>query len=391
MYNGSIDDCDYGLETDGSMKALILSCNTGTGHNACAAAVREAMLARGVPCDVRDGLGFVSGLVSRAVSAGHVCFYRYLPGLYGRAYRLAERRVKTDGGDSATFRFMGLGAKRLRACIERGGYTHVICTHLFPAMMLTGMQRRDPLPIRTAFIATDYTASPGYECVGLDWCFVPEPGLIPRFVRPDMPAERIVGCGIPVRRDFQGAGDRVAARQALGLDPDRRHLLVMSGSMGCGPLAQALEQLKARLSDSVEISVICGTNRRLYRQLDRRFGGVENIHLHGMVEHISPFMDSADLYLTKPGGLSVSEALSKGLPMVLLMAVEGCETYNMRYCVELGAAKAARTAPEAAGVCAALLRDDAALEAMRRSMAGLFQPPAAEVVCDRLLQTGAAK
>ena len=370
------------------MKALILSCNTGTGHNACAAAVREAMLARGVPCDVRDGLGFVGGAVSRVVSASHVFLYRYLPGFYGRGYRLAEKRVITDGGDSMTFRFMALGARRLRACIAREGYTHVICTHLFPAMMLTGVQRKDPLPIRTAFISTDYTASPGYECIGVDWCFVPAPGLIPQFVKPGMPASRVVGCGIPVRKDFQGRGDRDAARRALGLDPGKRHLLVMSGSMGCGPLGQALDQLTARLSDGVEISVICGTNRRLYRQLNRRFGKAANIHIHDMVERISPYMDSADLYLTKPGGLSVSEALSKGLPMVLLMAVEGCETYNMRYCVELGAARAAQTAPEAADVCAALLRDGAALKAMHHSMAGLFEPPAAEVVCDRLLQMG---
>ncbi len=370
------------------MKALILSSNTGTGHNACAAAVQEAMLARGVPCDVCDGLSFVSGLFSRVICAGHVFFYRHLPGAYSRCYRLAEKRVITDGSDSMTFRVMGLGAKRLRAYIERGGYTHVISTHLFPAMMLTGVQRRDPLPIRTAFIATDYTASPGYECIDADWCFVPEPGLIPAFVKPGVPASRVVGCGIPVRRELQGPGDREAARRALGLDPDRRHLLVMSGSMGCGPLAQALGQLKARLGESVEISVICGTNRRLFRQLSRRFGRDARIHIHGVVQRVCPYMDSADLYLTKPGGLSVSEALSKGLPMVLLMAVEGCETYNMRYCVALGAAKAAQTAPEAAEMCAALLRDDAALEGMHRSMAGLFEPPAAEVVCDRLLNVG---
>ncbi len=370
------------------MKALILSSNTGTGHNACAAAVQEAMLARGVPCDVRDGLSFVSGLFSRAISAGHVFSYRHLSGPYSWCYRLAERRVITDGSDSMTFRLMGLGIKRLRACIVKEGYTHVICTHLFPAMMLTGMQRKNPLPVRTAFIATDYTASPGYECVDVDWCFVPEPGLIPLFVKPGMPESRVVGCGIPVRRDLQGPGDREAARRALGLDPDRRQLLVMSGSMGCGHVAQALGQLTARLGEGVEISVICGTNRRLYRRLYRRFGRDARIHIHGVVDRVCPYMDSADLYLTKPGGLSVSEALSKRLPMVLLMAVEGCETYNMRYCVALGAAKSARTAPEAAEVCAALLRDGAALEDMRRSMAGLFEPPAAEVVCDCLLNVG---
>lgn len=373
------------------MKVLILSCNTGSGHNACAGAVQEALAARDIPCDIRDGLSFVSKYVSRIVSWGHVCLYRSFPTLYGVGYRRAERKAHDTEGTSPGFRFWSLGAKPLRAFIAAGGYTHVICTHLFPAMMLTRMQRQDPLPIRTAFISTDYTASPGYESIAADWCFIPEPGLIPAFERPGMPAERIVACGIPVCRALQGAGDRAAARRALGLDPAGRHLLVMSGSMGCGPLKRLIVRLAETLGDGVDISVICGTNRRLRRQLEELLGERKNVHIHDYVNQINLFMDSADLYLTKPGGLSVSEALSKRLPMLLIETVAGCETYNKRYCVALGAAVAARDPRDAKGVaalCEGLIRDDAALEKMRESMAGLFERPAAEVVCDCILEPG---
>ena len=367
------------------MKVLILSCNTGSGHNACAAAVRESMTARGVPCDVVDGLVFVSKWISELISRWHVRFYRSMPGLYGRAYKLAEKRSKPGGADSLSFRLFGLGARALRAHIVDKGYTHVICTHLFPAMMLTKMQRRDPLPIRTAFISTDYTASPGYETINVDWCFVPAPELIGQFVKPNLPESRIVGCGIPVGRAFQERGDRLAARRALGLKPDCRHLLVMSGSMGCGPLEQVLAKLREMSGDGLEISVICGTNRRLLRRLNRRFGDCGNIHTHDYVERIGLYMDSADLYLTKPGGLSVSEALSKRLPMVLLRAIEGCETYNMNYCLSHGAAVATEDPGEAAKLCAELMGDEGSLEKMRESMSGLFERPAAEVVCDCML------
>lgn len=370
------------------MKALILSCNTGSGHNACAGAVQEALAQRGVPCDIRDGLAFVSDFVSGFVSWSHVRLYRYLPRLYGTVYRFTERHAHDTEGTSPGFRFWSLGARSLRRFIAQGGYTHVICTHLFPAMMLTAMQRRDPLPIRTAFIATDYTASPGYESIAVDWCFIPTEQLAGEFEKPGLPSSRIVGCGIPVDSGFQSAPDRAAARQALGFDPNGRHLLVMSGSMGCGPLELVLTQLAAALGDDVEVSVICGTNRRLYRRLNRRLGERQNFHIYDYVERISLFMDSADLYLTKPGGLSVSEALSKRLPMLLIEAVEGCETYNLRYCLSLGAAVAPGNPRDVAALCDRLIHDDVALAKMRDSMAGLFDPPAAQVVCDRLMDSG---
>ena len=370
------------------MKALILSCNTGSGHNACARAVQEALAQRGVPCDIRDGLAFVSEFVSRFVSRWHVRFYRYLPGLYGTLYRCAERHAHDTKGSSPGFRFWALGARSLRAFIAREGYTHVICTHLFPAMMLTAMQRRDPLPVRTAFIATDYTPSPGYESIAVDWCFIPTQNLAPEFEKPGLPPSHIVGCGIPVDSGFQGTADRAAARQALGFGPQQRHLLVMSGSMGCGPLELVLTQLAKVLGEDVEISVICGTNRRLFRRLNRRLGERKHFHIYDYVERISLFMDSADLYLTKPGGLSVSEALSKHLPMLLVEAVEGCETYNMRYCLELGAAVAPDKPRDVAALCDRLIHDDAALANMRKSMTGLFEPPAAQVVCDCLMDSG---
>ena len=371
------------------MKALILSCNTGAGHNACAGAVQEALMARQIPCDIRDGLSFLSKEASRFISEWHVRFYRSMPKLYGEGYSYAEKLSQTSDDESLVAKFMNLGAKALRSCIASQGYTAVICTHLFPAMMLAQMQRQAALPITTAFISTDYTASPGYEAIAPDWCFVPAPELIPLFPRPAIPAERIVASGIPVSRAFQQPGDARAAKRALGIAPEHRHLLVMSGSMGCGPIRKIIKQLVKRLPDDVEVSVICGTNRKLSRQLNHLVSDRQNVHIHDYVDHVALFMDSADLYLTKPGGLSVSEALCKRLPMVLIQAVEGCETYNMRYCLDKGAALTAETPAAIAELCAGLIDDDRKLDAMRAAMSRLSGRPAAEIVCDCLTGTEA--
>lgn len=365
------------------MKSLILSSNTGAGHNSCARAVQEALTERGVPCDIRDGLSFLSKEASHFISEWHSRLYRSMPKLYGEGYSYAEKRSLSMDEDSLVFRFLGLGANSLRACIASQGYTSVICTHLFPAMMLTQLQRKNPMPIATAFISTDYTASPGYEVIEADWCFVPAPEIAADFVKANMPADRIVGCGMPVCRSFLTRGDRAAAKRVLGIDPAHRHLLVMSGSMGCGPLKRIMKQLARRRDDDVEISVICGTNRKLSRQLSHQLSDCENIHIHDFTDRVSLFMDSADLYLTKPGGLSVSEALAKRLPMVLLQAVKGCESYNLRYCLNKGAAVTADDPDDIPALCLRLIYDDDALESMRR--VSMPERPAAQVVCDYLL------
>ena len=364
------------------MKVLILSCNTGSGHNACAAAVQEALVARGVACNIRDGLAFVSRPVSRLISAAHVRLYRSMPRLYGRGYSLAERRSAAggDGGDSLSFRFFSLGARPLRACIASEGYTHVVSTHLFPAMMLTAMQRRDPLPIHTAFISTDYTASPGYEAIAVDRCIAPAPELIPDFTKPGVPASHVLGCGIPVSRAFQTAMDKSAARRALGLDADCRHILIMSGSMGCGPIPVMVRSIAASMPDDWEITVVCGTNEELKNELCQEYQNHAGVHIRGYEKEMPALLASADLYLTKPGGLSTSEAAAAAVPMVLVDAVAGCEENNLRHFVKLGMAVTADTAMEVAEVCVELMEEQEMLAEMKQKMRRNASGSAAEAM-----------
>ena len=367
------------------MKCLILSSNTGAGHNSCAGAIQESFMERGIPCDVRDGLGFLSKDASRFISEWHSRLYRTAPRLYGEGYNFAQKHSTGMDDDSLLVRVLGIGAGRLEACIVSQGYTHVICTHLFPAMMLTHLQRQRHLPVVTAFVSTDYTASPGYEAIDLDWCFVPAPQIAGEFARPGMAPDRIISCGMPVKKAFRSRGDQAASKQALGIDPGHRHLLVMSGSMGCGPLKKVMKHLAKRASNNVDISVICGMNHKLSRQLSRLLGDRKNIHIHDYVDQIPLFMDSADLYLTKAGGLSVSEALFKGLPMVLIDAVEGCESHNMRYCLEQGAARTADGAEAIADLCLALIEDDGVLSSMAQACQNTSRLPGADRILNCLM------
>ena len=152
------------------MKVLILSCNTGGGHNSCASAIGTELLRRGHTYETDDALLYVSKGTSRFVSGWHVRFYRYFPKLYNKGYQYAEEHPASFDESSAACRILRRGCKRLRASILAGGYDAVVCVHLFPALMLTFIQRESPLPVKTMFIATDYTASPSCDRMRLDTC-----------------------------------------------------------------------------------------------------------------------------------------------------------------------------------------------------------------------------
>lgn len=365
------------------MSVLILSANTGQGHNSCALALQAVYAARGIPCEIRDTLAYLSPEVSKLVSEGHVLMYRKMPRLLSASYHSAERHPQAYTDRSPLYKFLASGVKKLLPEVAAGGYDTILCVHVFASLMVTELCRRYALPLRTAFLATDYTCSPTCADSQLDRYFVP-PGLTPAFVQAGLPQDRILETGIPLRPDFQAARDPASAKAAFDVDPGHRHLLIMCGSMGCGPMEDLVRYIGGSLPEDWELTVVCGTNHSLHRRLSQEWERSPRIHVRGYVENMSTLMDSADLYLTKPGGISVTEATQKRLPMVLVNAVAGCEDDNLRYFTALGAAVTAKTPEDLAALCLSLLRNPQAFQEMAARYAPIARPHAGEEICDAL-------
>ena len=339
------------------MRVLILSCNTGGGHNACAEAIRQAFEAAGDTCVSADALQFTSDKLSKFMSWGHTTMYRRLPKLFRFGYGYAENHPKMMREDAAVVKLLTGGAEQLHSFLVTGGYDAVICTHVFSGLLLRKALELYPMPIKTAFIATDYTCSPGAANSELDVYFIPDATLAEEFIAAGVPGGKLVASGMPVLSQFYIRGDKEKTKEAFDIKPNNTHLLLMCGSMGCGPMKQLTEDLSQRLEPDWEISVVCGTNQKLFRELEQKYDSYPNIHIHGFVQDMSSLMDSADLYLTKPGGLSTSEALAKALPMVLIDAVAGCESYNLRHFTEMGGAATAPSVEDLTALCLELLKD----------------------------------
>lgn len=346
------------------MRLLILSCNTGQGHNSCAKAVQTYFERQGDTGVIIDALGFISEKASRFVSNWHSRLYRHAPAVFDKGYKYAQRHTDVIADDSALYKLLTSGASELNSFIREGNYDAVLCVHVFAALLMTRVLALYPQPIRTGLLSTDYTCSPGFENSGLDYCFIPDEALRYLFTDAGLPDERIITAGIPVRNAFWSREEKPAAKETCGIDPEHDHILMMCGSMGCGPIEELAVLLAEGMKPETELSIVCGTNEKLQRSLQKILQPYPNVHIHGFVTDISLMMDSADLFLTKPGGISVSEAAVKRLPMVLIDAVAGCESGNLQFFLDKGAAKTAQTPAELAKLCLQLLQNRSELSRM---------------------------
>ena len=347
------------------MKVLILSCNTGQGHNAAGKAILETLISRGIDCQMMDALKLAGDKVSRHVSNAYSGLTTRFPAGFEWLYK-AGGVISTSRWKSPVYLANIPYARRLLRTIIRGGYDCIITPHLFPAEALTHLRRKAGLTVRCYAIATDYTCIPFWEETELDRYFIPHPDLISEFSGKGIPAEKITATGIPVSHRFRSHTDKKAARAALNLPESGNVYLIMTGSMGFGKVNLLVAQLLTKLASDEYIIVICGNNQRLRKIMHTAFGRHPQIRILGYTEHISAYMDACDVIFTKPGGLTSTEAAVKGIPIIHTKPIPGCEEKNLAFFTEHGMSVTGRSLNELIRCGQSLLHDRKRQDEMRR-------------------------
>ena len=367
------------------MRILILSANTGEGHNSAARAIAEYFEARGSSCQIEDGLAFMGRSHNALICKSHVFLYRSLPRVYGAGYRFEEhqaRRQRYQEKLNAKVRRrrrrrMPKPRRSLRALLSSGRFDAVICVHVFAARLVSELRLSGQVHIPAFFLATDYTCSPGVNQLDMDAWFIPHAALIPEFAGYGIPEEKLLPTGIPVRAAFREKQSRVEARRSLGLPEGARIAVLSSGSMGAGPMGRMVLALVESLPEDALLVVICGNNHMLEHTL-RDLVHSPKLAVVGFTDRMPDYMDAADLFITKPGGLSTTEAVTKRAPLMLINAVPGCESRNMAFLQGLGCALPANGAMSMARLAASALDSQASLEALAQNCAREFSENAAE-------------
>lgn len=367
------------------MKILILSCNTGEGHNSAARALRERFAENGHACEIRDGLKFIPAPASFAVSLVHRVSYRFFPGLYRKKYSFDLRRRDTVAHTAGFLLNSGVG--RLARYCKKQGFDVILCTHVLPAYMVTRLREKRGCKALTGLVNTDYGPSLMSEACRTDYCFIADEAFRDNFVSVGVSPKGMIASGIPVRSSFFTFTEKNAAKRSLGIEESQPHLLAACGSLGGKTLLRLTDSVVRALPEDRFFTVVCGSDKRSFRRLSKRYSGRKNVRVVGFTDRMSVLMDSADLYLTKPGGITVSEAAVKKLPMVLYELVSAVEKDNMDFYVGRGCAVKAGSVSDVGTLCAELLSDPGKLE----SMAACYGKESARDSCGVIFRTVTGK
>ncbi len=324
------------------MKGLIFSITAGQGHNQTAKVLSDYLNASGVECSYMDVFEYINPLLSESVSKLYLMSSKNMPQIYGGGYRMCEKR---DAGANHMLPKMtnAFLAKRLLKLVRKEKPDVIICTHVFAALLVTYLTGHIDIQTHTIGIVTDFTIHPYWEDTNLDYYVTASELLTNQGVKKGIPEYKFKPFGIPIDPKFSRRKDKKEARKELGLE-DKDTVLVMSGSMGFGNVLEEIKELD-RLNLDYQIVTICGNNKKLKSQIDK-LEMKKTIYNYGYVNNVDIFMDAADCIVTKPGGLTTSEALAKGLPMIMNNPVPGQEDRNVEFLLNAGAAmKVSKTFP----------------------------------------------
>ena len=355
------------------MKLLILSCSTGGGHNSAAAAIASRFEAAGHHCRVVNTLDFLPKATAELISKGHDFAYRHIPLIYGAGYRYEEKHASVPFYEQ-TLR----GAEGLREYLSGHPADLVICVHVFSAMMMTELRHNWGLLLPTYFVATDYTCSPGVSDLDVDGFLIPHSRLVDEFTAAGIPAGKLYVTGIPVKEEFTRRESREEAREALGLSREGQVVLLATGSMGCGPIRTTSLRMERLLGENDRLVVICGKNKRLYRDLTFLFSQNSHVKIVGYTDKMHLYMRACDVLVTKAGGLSTTEAVAAGVPLLYLNAVPGCESRNIEFMTRWGYALAAEDKLRLPGLLSDCLSGAVSLQATVARREGEFPEHAAD-------------
>ena len=367
------------------MRVLIATVTAGGGHLAAAAALEEAWRAARLHDTLEkvDVLDFASKFYRKLYIETYVKVVEHVPEFYALMFKKTDNHQEVRKATSFRRTFAHHTNKGFAKYLKQFRPDVVLCPHYLPLEIIGHLKNKeeDHQPF-TVCIVTDFEAHAFWMEPSADfYCVAAEEtkgSLIARGVSP----HQVVVTGIPVGSKFSIKLNPQEIRKKYGLRDDLPVLLVLSGGFGMGPLEEILTELD-KVSGNFHTVVVAGRNEELRQKIccqDR----THPTQVLGFTRNMHELMTVADLIITKPGGLTTSEAMAIGKPILVLNPIPGQESANSDFLLEHGAAvKINRT--EDLGFRIQQLLGSKKLAEMARSAKGLGKPYAAHDICGAVL------
>lgn len=335
---------------------LIFSGSTGGGHNQVAATLKAELEAKGHTVHVSDLLAEYNGFVKFCC----IDIYRIMYKKFGKVYGFLYHQTNTKFNSKITTRiFSGLLKKPLLKRISEISPDLIITVHPFGTGILGQFRRKGLLQCKTIALITDFAAHWTHVGEGIDRYIVASDFLKNSLVRKGVSPHIIRSAGIPIRKDFQHKNTDIR-------DDGIFHVLIMGGSDGESFIEKSIYWIAK--NPDIHITIVCGNNQLLKNKLEKNYRNQKHIQVLGFVKEIKPLMSKADLIVTKPGAITITEALSQELPIIIPYVIPGHESANAKFLVKAGVAQRTRSSMFLAYVIEKMVTDPSIIDSMRENI-----------------------
>ncbi len=360
---------------------LVVTASMGSGHNKAANAVAEA-IKRKYPVNKINVIDFMStetAYFNSLVKDIYLKMLDHTPSVYEFFYKFTSDSTK---GSTIQSVFAHAMKKDMRELIKKYEADMVICTHPFPCAAASYLKQTGEINIPLITVMTDFCVHQFWLYKNIDIYFTANDLLKKEMVNQGLLEERIFVTGIPVGYNFRVDYNRDDLLAKFKLEKDKPVALIMGGGLGLGGVKNTLCQLE-RLKKDIQILVITGANVALWSEMNEYAQHSKHkIFVWGYSHNIQEFMSVATFLISKPGALTISEALTRELPMILHDPIPGPEVDNAKFVSDNGAAIWVKHQDTLDAVVREVLSDATILPKLRNNAKVLKKPYASDNIAD---------
>ena len=362
-------------------RILVLTLSFGSGHVRAARTVAESIRRRAPGADVRvvDALAQCRALFRAGYAWPYWAMVRYAPTLWDRFFAARVARKDQNTAPEWAFRW---GCAKVFEMIAQFDPETIVATEVAACEMAAMAKRARLTRALIVSVITDYEAEPVWIKSEVDCYAVADESVHEQLCGWGAPVEKIVTCGIPIAESFSARqkDNGSATRSRYHIKDDAPLVLLMGGGMGPTRMDRVANHLSAS-GEAIHIIAITGHDARVRRRLARvKVAPPVSLRVLGWTDDVAALMRAATVLVTKPGGLTTTEAAHCALPIVAFDAIPGPEERNAAKLVEAGACLMTSGARATAAAVLTLLRDTRLRQEMAACAEGLARRDAAAEV-----------
>jgi len=366
------------------LRVLLLYITERSGHNKASLAIEKALKVQDPSVETLcvNSFNYTNPILEKIINRTYMGIIKRTPEVWEYLYDNPGVVRNTQRLKSAIHQH---NSKRLKSLLDSFNPDVIVATQAFPCGIVADIKKTFNLNVPLIAVLTDFYPHSYWIYDAVDRYIVPTEEAKARLIHDGIYEEKIKIYGIPIDIKFNRRKPREQIKNSYNLDPVSRTILVMGGGGGLGPIKIIISTLD-KLASDMQIIVVTGSNEKLYKYLTKKAGRFKKkLLVFGYTDNIDELMEVSDIVVTKPGGITVSEALAKCLPILIVNPIPGQEAKNTKFLIASGAAIKADNQMELATLLENLFSMPSKLKVMSEAAARIGKPSSASDIAAMIL------